>query len=420
MNKLQELLEKRDAKDAELAAIFAKYPDLDMPESVVHDIQTANKELKDLTDQIAPLHEVAASLEQSKRRTEQYNTPERTIPHQGTDDSAIGGGGGKSGGAARTEDTPSLGKMFTQNENYKEWRKSGGKPRFAFDLDVDMKTTMTTAAGFAPANNRTSKVVLSAQMPLTVGDVIPQDATDLSVIKFMEETTFTNNAAPISENDGTGLAQSALAFTQRQNLVEVIGTYLPVTLEQMEDVQGIEGLINNRLVTMVQYAEEAQFLTGSGTSPQLIGFLNKSGIQTQALGSDNIFDCLYKSLNKVRGSAGAGFANPTAFILHPLDWEPCRLAQTADGIYILGNPGDPGVDRLWGLPVVITTRITQNTGLVGDFSMFSHISRKGGLRVDVSDSHSDYFIKNLLAIRAEVRTCLEIYRAAAFCTPTGI
>jgi hypothetical protein len=42
------------------------------------------------------------------------------------------------------------------------------------------------------------------------------------------------------------------------------------------------------------------------------------------------------------------------------------------------------------------------------------------MRFKVSDSHSDYFIKNLLAILAEIRAALVVFRASAFCEVTGL
>jgi len=46
--------------------------------------------------------------------------------------------------------------------------------------------------------------------------------------------------------------------------------------------------------------------------------------------------------------------------------------------------------------------------------------RKGGLRLEASNSHTDFFTRNLTAIRAESRLVLGIRRPAAFGTATGL
>ena len=46
--------------------------------------------------------------------------------------------------------------------------------------------------------------------------------------------------------------------------------------------------------------------------------------------------------------------------------------------------------------------------------------RKGGLRLEASNSHADFFTRNLTAIRAESRLVLGIRRPAAFGTATGL
>jgi len=42
------------------------------------------------------------------------------------------------------------------------------------------------------------------------------------------------------------------------------------------------------------------------------------------------------------------------------------------------------------------------------------------LRIDATQSHSDYFIKNLTAIRAEQHELLPVFKPLGFCLVTGI
>jgi HK97 family phage major capsid protein len=374
------------------------------------------QEVRDLNDELTDLAKGRESREQwqelqrrNAERVKSLTVPAGSITHPSPSASV----GEQREAVERAQ--KSLGQQFVDADEYKAMQGRGNVRMQASFPNVDMKTTMTLAAGFAQETRRNGRLVDYAVRRPVVADLIPQDNTTENAIVYMEETTFTNNADTVSEN--ALKPESALAFTQRSQPVEVIATTLPITRQQWDDVPQIQAIVDNRLRLMLELTEEDQLLNGSGTTPDLIGFYNKSGIQTQAKGSDPTPDAIYKAFTKVRYTA---FAEPSGVIMHPDDWQDVRLLRTVDGVYIFGSPADDGPERIWGKPVIVTTAATSGTGLTGDFQLFSHISRRMGVTVEAATEHGNDFVYNRITLRAEERLSLEIYRAAAFCTITGI
>lgn len=280
---------------------------------------------------------------------------------------------------------------------------------------INLKTLFETTAGWAPETLRTGRMVENAQRPIQVMDLIPGGRTGQAAIVYMEETTFTNNAAEVAE--GGSFPEAVLALTERSVPVKKIAVFLPVTDEQLEDVPQVSAYLNNRLPFMLMQRLDGQILNGNGVGANLTGILNTAGIQTQAAGGDPTPDAVYKAMTKVRVT---GRSLPSGIIMHPNDWQDVRLLRTADGIYIWGSPSEAGPERMWGLPIAQADSIAEGTSLVGDFRQFIELVERRGVTVKVSDSHSDFFIKGKQAIRADVRVALPVYRPAAFCTVTGI
>jgi HK97 family phage major capsid protein len=402
---LKELEEKLNAKRAQLSELFGQYKNEDgsfkaMPEEVRAEIRKRNDEMTEIGkayDAAREIADIEASLKASTP------APAGRVALGATREVSM------------SQVQKSLGDLLVESPQFKSWQSGGGKGSQSIEIEgATFKTTMSTSAGFSAPNDRTDVVVFSAQRTPVVADLVPQTNTNLSVIKYMEETTFTNSAATVAE--GATKPESALAFTERSVLVEKIATTLPVTDEQLMDVPSIRGIIDNRLALQVLQSEEVQLLTGDGSTPNLQGFLTKSGVQTQAKSSDTVPDAIYKGLTLVRHT---GRANPSGIVMHPNDWQDIRLLKDSNGNYIWGSPAEAGMERIWGLPVIVTTAETENTALLGDFRAYSHISRRMGLTIDVGYVNDD-FAKNKKTVRAEERLALEIYRAAAFCKVTGI
>jgi len=282
-------------------------------------------------------------------------------------------------------------------------------------LEFTTKTLMSRSAGIAPESTRSGLLVLDAQRPIQVTDLIPTVPTSQAAYKYMEETTFTNNAAERAE--GAVYAEAALAQTERTAIIESIGVFLPVTDEQLEDEEGAAAYVDIRLPFMVRQRLDGQILVGNGSTPNIFGVNNVVGIQTQAKSTDPVPDAVYKAMTKVKVT---GRATPNAAIFHPSDWQGVKLLRTADGVYIWGSPSEVGPDRIWGLAVAESDAQTENTAVVGDFANYSLLVERRGIEVKISDSHDDYFSKGKQAIRAGLRVATVWTRPAAFCTVTGI
>jgi HK97 family phage major capsid protein len=314
--------------------------------------------------------------------------------------------------AGETKDSKSFGELFVESKALKDREGSNGP---VATLDIELKTLMTTSAGWGPETTRNGVVVPFATRPIQVVDLIPQTTTTQTSVVYMEETTFTNAAAETTE--GNAFPEAALAFTQRSSAVRKISVFLPMTDEQLEDVPQAQGVIDNRLPFMIRQRLDLQIIAGDGSAPNLRGIMNVAGIQTQAKGADPVPDAIYKALIKVEVT-GQAFAN--LVIMHPNDWQTVRLLRTADGIYIWGNPSDNGPERIWGLTVARAQAATAGTAIVGDWANFAELSVKRGIDVQVSNSHSTYFVEGKQAVRADMRCAVVFYRPAAFCTVTGL
>jgi hypothetical protein len=320
--------------------------------------------------------------------------------------------GSEPGSDTQTKDshrsTKTFGEQFLDSPAFKEYRPGSGiGPQTTLDVDVNsfLKADFLTSAGWAPETTRTGRVEMFPTRPAPhVVEFLPQTTTTQASVVYMEETTFTNTAAERAE--ATAYPEASLVLTERSSPVR-----------KFEDEPRAQAYVNNRLPFMLRQRVDSQVLVGTGVAPNLLGTENVVGIQTQALGADPVPDAVYKAMRKVRDN---GFAEPSVVFVTPAQWEPVRLLRTADGVYIWGHPSMPGPMTIWGVPVVETTAAPATKALLGDYANFSELAARRGIDVQVSNSHSDFFINGKLAVRADVRLALIHYRPKAFAQVTGL
>lgn len=244
-----------------------------------------------------------------------------------------------------------------------------------------------------------------------VADLIAPGTTDSNLIQYTKEKTFTNAADAVKE--GTAKPESALTFEAATSPVRKIAHWIPVSEEMLEDNAQTRSIIDARLTLGLQLKEEDELLNGSGVDPHILGLNTLTGMTpTQALGADTIADAMLKQITKI---ATTTFVYPDGFVMNPADWLTVQLAKNSQGNYMGSGPyAPPQTPMLWGLPGAVTPAEVAGEALVGAFRAAAQVFRRGGIRIEATNSHQDFFIKNLVAIRGEERLALAVYRNAAF------
>ena len=323
----------------------------------------------------------------------------------------------------------SIGEQFTNTDAYEKYMSNGVK---GVDSQAEFKTTLNTT-GYPPESLRAPGILETAlRDPNAVIGLFDQIQTDQNAFVYLEETTFTNNAGEIAEaGDITSANESALAFTERTESIRKIATFLPVTDELLADVSGIQGYVNSRLSTMMKLRMDNQLLNGNGSAPNLTGVLNKSGINTFAYGSYSgelrKIGQIYQAITEIRKDS---FVEPDAIVIHPSDWydivtttSSVETSGSRNPLFVVaGGFGADAAPRIWGLKVVPSTAIAEGTMLVGKFGGgdAAQIVTRQGVDLAISDSHSDFFAKNQLAIRLTMRMGFVVYKPTAFCSITAM
>lgn len=343
----------------------------------------------------------------------------------------------------------SPGDQFVESRTYREHRESGAfKSQLSkVEMTVQLKSGTSlviwgrrsrmeekalvyagsdSVGGAFVQNDRFPGILDLLFRELTVLDLIDRAQTGSDTIEYVREDTFTNNAAPVAEATATtGTSgtkpESALAYSVQTSPVRTIAHWIPVTNRMLDDAPAIRSIINGRLLLGLDLELEDQILAGDGTGENLQGIIGVSGINIQGLGSDNVLDAFFKARTQVRVN---GLARPNAIVVHPNDWEAIRLtrenAATATlGAYLMGPPSQVGATTLWGLPVVESLGITENTGLVGDFAMGATLFDREEAAIRTG-TINDQFVRNMQTILAEMRAGFVIWRPTAFAKVTGI
>ncbi|WP_280393215.1 phage major capsid protein [Nocardia wallacei] len=285
-----------------------------------------------------------------------------------------------------------------------------------------------TSAGAFVVNEQSGILEPLGRKELRIRDLVSVRRTGSDAVEYVVQTSHTNSAATVPEatssasptsDPETGAVvlptgggykpEGAWAYERKVAVVKTIAEWVPATKRALADVAALEGLINDELRKDVAEAEEGQILNGNGSGENFTGINSTSGVQTQSFSTD-IITSIRKGITKART---VGRVNPTGIVVNPADAEAIDLLKDGENRYYFGGPYAIAQRTMWGLPVVESETQASGTALLGDFSK-AVIWDREQTTVTMTDSHADFFIRNMVAILAEERLAFAVTRPTAF------
>ncbi len=323
------------------------------------------------------------------------------------------------------DETKSLGQIVAESEEFKAAAASKGSARSMAPVTVG---SFHKAAFIANATlNNDQPLVSRLRLPgiiapglrrLTIRDLLPQTPVDTNLIEFAKETLFTNNAGPqggatsptVTGGEGEIKPQSDITFELASTPVITFAHWIAASRQVLSDAKMLQGYIDGRLRYGLQLAEEAALLNGDGTAGTLNGLMNNATAFAYGSTNQTVLDTLLWAQTQVSLSE----FDVTGYVLHPIDWTQILLLKDTQGRYLFTDPHGTEQPRVWGKPVVATQAQTRGQFLAGAFNLGAEIFDREDATVRVAEQHADFFVRNLVAILAEERLAIAVYRSQAF------
>jgi HK97 family phage major capsid protein len=256
--------------------------------------------------------------------------------------------------------------------------------------------------------------------PRVLRDLIAIRQTGSDTVEFVRQTKQVTEAEPTPEAnvkyptgatgeiDGTK-PQGEMTFERVAEVVKTIAVYVGATKRALADAAQIRGIIDQELREDLYDCLEWQLFNGNGVGENFTGMANQAGTLVQAFNTDILITARQAITNLLIN----GRQIPTAFVFNPQDWETVELLQDANNRFYGNGPWNQGPMRLWGVPVAQSFHLAQGTSWLGNWRKAVLWDRMQAT-ITATDSHDDWFIRNMVAILAELRAAFGLIRPSAF------
>jgi Phage capsid family. len=303
----------------------------------------------------------------------------------------------------------SIGHQFVESKAYKDMIQSGNYESSRFEVKEIISSNLSSA-GDLIVPERVPGIVAAPEQSLRIRNLLAPGNTTSNAIEYIEETLFTNAAAAVAESVQGSVVnkpESTLRFDKKTASVGTYAHWIPASRQVIADAPQLQSYINERLTYGLKLVED-----GALADALIDGATVYDESLENTLGVESV-----TRIDKIRVAilqARQAQYPVSGIVINPVDWAAMELLKDTQERYIWVSVVDGGTARLWRVPVVESDAIEAGTFLTGAFRLGAQIWDREGVSIRVSEHHASFFIQNTVAILAEERFGLTIYRPQAF------
>ena len=290
--------------------------------------------------------------------------------------------------------------------------RNGNNRSASFEVKADMTIGADFTGDVIPAD-RVPGYKFDPTRSVHVRQLIPTGSTDSDVVRYVKESGYTDGGAAKAE--GATLGQSDFDMTATDANVRKIGTYFRISEEMLADTPQLTSYLSARAPEKLLSVEDDQILNGNGTAPNLSGIITDAtdfaaGGFADAIESANEFDVLTAALNQL------ALANYSAdyIMINPTDFHKILLLKSSQNEYLVKDWNQGLQPRINGVPVILSTAVTSDKYVLGNFGMGTQLWIRDNVGVEFSRFDSTNFRDGFVTVRVQERVALTNYLPNAF------
>lgn len=287
-------------------------------------------------------------------------------------------------------ETRSFGEQFVDSEQFRNYRGRGSMPPVEFEGFLEQREAISLATLDLPPVMWSGPREYTTTTPLL--NVIGRERVSGNAVDYITWGGSDPLAAEVAE--GELKPEAELEPTEHSVTLKTYAHWKAITRQALEDYPRIRSIVEGKLRGgLADALEQAAAATLTAVTAGI-------GVVTAA----DLMSGIRTGIGQVQA---AGYS-PNAVLLNPADFAALDIAAAAGA-----NSGPSSFSSYWGLRPIAVGALDPGETYVGDFTNGLTWFDRGTTAVYMTDSHADYFVRNLLIVLAEQRAAFAVTEASA-------